>query len=116
MIVIDCLASLFEIKHGYGSHRQQPQNHGQYDELDPFLVVEEPSMMHGTHGEPPYGPIQPNTLSHLRADVPGLHLTAVLGHDPPNENGRSRPRPCHYPTPTGLPYQVEGGDHRFVKG
>src|SRR5262249_56794806 len=43
-------------------------------ELDPFLVVEEPSMMQAIHGEPPYGPIQPNTLSHLRADVPGLHL------------------------------------------
>src|SRR5215472_2989978 len=80
--LIERLASRSEIKHGYGSHRQQPQNHGQNDELDPFLVVREPSMMHAVHGEPPYGPIQPNTLSHLRADVPGLHLIAVLGHDP----------------------------------
>src|SRR5262249_30672742 len=46
----------------YGSHRQQPQNHGCNDEHDPFLVVEEPSMMHGIHGQPPTGPIQPKTL------------------------------------------------------
>src|SRR5215467_8805078 len=70
-------------------------------ELDPFLVVEEPSMMHAIHGEPPYGPIQPNTLSHLRPDVPGLHLIAVLGHDPPNENTEAVLDPCHYATPRG---------------
>src|SRR5262249_23920931 len=32
------------------SHRQQPQNHGRNDEPDPFLVVREPSVMHGIHG------------------------------------------------------------------
>jgi len=85
-------------------------------ELDPFLVVEEPSMMHAIHGEPPYGPIQPNTLSHLRPDVPGLHLIAVLGHDPPNENDRSRPRPLPLRYSPGLRYEVEGSEHRFVKG
>jgi hypothetical protein len=36
----------------YGSHHQQPQKHGRYDELDPYLVVREPSM-HTIHGQPP---------------------------------------------------------------
>jgi hypothetical protein len=38
----------------YGSHHQQPQNHGSDDEFDPLLVVREPSM-HATHGQPPSG-------------------------------------------------------------
>jgi len=33
----------------YGSHHQQPENYGQNDVLDPFLV-KEPSMMHAIHG------------------------------------------------------------------
>src|SRR6516164_8166518 len=52
--LIERLASRSQIKHGYGSHRQQPQNHGQSDVLDPFLIVREPSMMH-VHGQPPSG-------------------------------------------------------------
>src|SRR5215510_12647695 len=40
----------------YGSHHQQPQNQGRNDEPDPFLVVEEPSMMHGLHGQHSYRP------------------------------------------------------------
>jgi hypothetical protein len=36
----------------YGSHHQQPQKHGRNDELDPYLVVREPSM-HTIHGRPP---------------------------------------------------------------
>jgi hypothetical protein len=42
----------------YGSHHQQPQKHGRNDELDPYLVVREPSM----HGHP----VEHDTLSHLR--------------------------------------------------
>jgi len=75
-------------------------------------------MMHAVHGEPPYGPIQPNTLSHLRADVPGLHLIAVLGHDPGSHQmkmaGAVLPLPLRYSP--GLRYEVEGSEHRFVKG
>ena len=33
-------------------------------------------MMDAIHGQPPTGPIQPNTLSHPGADVLGLHLGA----------------------------------------
>jgi hypothetical protein len=41
----------------YGSHHQQPQKHGRYDELDPYLVVREPSMhmIEPIHGQPPSG-------------------------------------------------------------
>jgi hypothetical protein len=49
----------------YGDHHHQPQNHCRYDELDPCLVVREPSM-HPVHGQPPSrlprSP-NPNTLS-----------------------------------------------------
>jgi hypothetical protein len=47
------LASRSQIKHSYGSHHQQPQNDSRSDELDPFLIVREPSMMHAIHGQPP---------------------------------------------------------------
>src|SRR5215510_2039976 len=53
-MLIECLASRSQIKHGYGSHRQQPQNDNRSDVLDPFLIVREPSMMH-VHGQPPSG-------------------------------------------------------------
>jgi len=53
-MLIECLASRSEIKHRYGSHRQQPQNDNRSDVLDPFLIVREPSMMH-VHGQPPSG-------------------------------------------------------------
>jgi hypothetical protein len=36
-----------QIKLMYGSHHQQPQKQCRYDELDPFLVVREPSMHSG---------------------------------------------------------------------
>jgi hypothetical protein len=49
-----CLASRSQIKHSYASHRQQPQNDTRSDELDPFLIVREPSM-HVIHGQPPSG-------------------------------------------------------------
>src|SRR5262249_57878805 len=51
---LSSLASRSQIKHGYGSHRQQPQNDNRSDVLDPFLIVREPSMMH-VHGQPPSG-------------------------------------------------------------
>jgi hypothetical protein len=66
-------ASRSQIKLMYGSHHQQPQKHGRYDELDPFLVVREPSMhmIEPIHGQPPSrlpcSP-EPNTLSHPRVD------------------------------------------------
>jgi hypothetical protein len=54
----------------YGDYHHQPQNHCRYDELDPCLVVREPSM-HPVHGQPPSrlprSP-NPNTLSHLWFD------------------------------------------------
>jgi hypothetical protein len=43
-----------QIKLMYGSHHQQPQKDCRYDELDPFLVVREPSM-DPVHGQPPSG-------------------------------------------------------------
>src|SRR6516164_3785372 len=49
-------ASRSQIKPSYHSHRQQPQNDGQCDVLDPFLVVKEPSMMHAIHGQHSYRP------------------------------------------------------------
>ena len=41
----------------YGSHHQQPQKDCRYDELDPLLVVREPSMhmIEPIHGQPPSG-------------------------------------------------------------
>ena len=41
----------------YGSHHQQPQKDCRYDELDPYLVVREPSMhmIEPIHGQPPSG-------------------------------------------------------------
>jgi hypothetical protein len=61
-----------QIKLVYGSHHQQPQKDCRYDELDPFLVVREPSMhmIEPIHGQPPSGyhaPPKPNTLSHPRS-------------------------------------------------
>src|SRR5262249_43895616 len=53
-MLIECLASRSEIKHRYGSHRQQPQNDNRSDVLDPFLIVREPSTMH-VHRQPPSG-------------------------------------------------------------
>jgi hypothetical protein len=46
-----------QIKLMYGSHHQQPQKDCRYDELDPFLVVREPSMhmIEPIHGQPPSG-------------------------------------------------------------
>ena len=42
-------------------------------------------MMHGIHGEPPYGPIQPSTISHLRHDVlmpaPKTRQLISVGYD-----------------------------------
>jgi hypothetical protein len=57
----------------YGSHHQQPQKDCRYDELDPYLVVREPSMhmIEPIHGQPPSGyhaPPNPNTLSHPTVD------------------------------------------------
>jgi hypothetical protein len=52
--LIERLASRSQIKPSYHSHHQQPQNDSRSDELDPFLVVREPSMMH-VHGQPPSG-------------------------------------------------------------
>jgi hypothetical protein len=58
-----------QIKLIYGSHHQQPQKDCRYDELDPYLVVREPSMrmIEPIHGQASYrlpcSP-EPNTLSH----------------------------------------------------
>src|SRR4029450_10339317 len=62
-----------QIKLMYGSHHQQPQKDCRYDELDPYLVVREPSMhmIEPIHGQPPSGyhaPPNPNTLSHPTVD------------------------------------------------
>src|SRR6516225_12476376 len=76
--LIERLASRSQIKHGYGSHRQQPQNHGQSDVLDPFLIVREPSMMH-VHGQPPSGyhaPIE-QVITSSADDAPILHLSPL---------------------------------------
>ena len=61
-----------QIKLMYGSHHQQPQKDCRYDELDPLLVVREPSMhmIEPIHGQPPSGypcSPEPNTLSHPRS-------------------------------------------------
>jgi hypothetical protein len=48
------LACRSQIKLVYGDHHQQPQKDCRYDELDPFLVVREPSM-DPVHGQPPSG-------------------------------------------------------------
>src|SRR6266545_5336135 len=61
------------VKLRYGSHHQQSQKDCRYDELDPFLVVREPSMhmIKPIHGQPPSGyhaPPNPNTLSHPTVD------------------------------------------------
>jgi hypothetical protein len=52
--LIERLASRSQIKPSYDSHHQQPQNDSRSDELDPFLIVREPSM-HAIHGQPPSG-------------------------------------------------------------
>jgi hypothetical protein len=52
--IIERLASRSQIKHSHASHHQQPQNDSRSDELDPFLIVREPSM-HAIHGQPPSG-------------------------------------------------------------
>src|SRR5262249_61330118 len=57
------LASRSQIKHRYGTHRQQPQNDSRSDVLDPYLVVREPSMMH-VHGQPPSGYHDPSNRTH----------------------------------------------------
>ena len=64
---VDRSASRSQVKHRYGTHRQQPQNDNRNDVLDPFLIVREPSMM-DVHGQPPsgYHAVGQNTLSHLR--------------------------------------------------
>src|SRR5262249_46635456 len=72
------LASRSQIKHGYGSHREQPQNDGTYDELDPFLVVKEPSMMHDIHGQPSYRP-DPTGKS-LGLEMPPLNAASYSSH------------------------------------
>src|SRR5215475_3406321 len=59
-MLIECLASRSQIKHRYGSHRQQPQNDNRSDVLDPFLIVREPSMMH-VHGQPPPATMLPRS-------------------------------------------------------
>ena len=55
LILIERSAGRSQIKLMYASHHQQPQKHGRNDEDDPFLVVEDPSMMHAIHGQPPSG-------------------------------------------------------------
>ena len=63
-ILIARSASRSQIKLMYASHHQQPQNHGRNDEHDPFLVVEEPSMRHAIHGQPPSGYHAPPNQTH----------------------------------------------------
>jgi hypothetical protein len=78
----------------YGSHHQQPQNHGQNDVLDPFLVVKEPSMMHAIHGQHSYRPdptediiTEPElVLLRVRTPTPVDRVLAV----PQNNNGNGK--------------------------
>jgi hypothetical protein len=63
-ILIERSASRSQIKLVYASHHQQPQKHGRNDEHDPFLVVEEPSMRHAIHGQPPSGYHAPPNQTH----------------------------------------------------
>jgi hypothetical protein len=56
----------------YDSHHQQPQKHGRYDELDPFLVVKEPSM-HTIHGQPPSGYHASSNQTYYHETPPGIY-------------------------------------------
>jgi hypothetical protein len=62
--VTERLPSRSQIKQRYTGHHQQAQNDSRSDELDPFLIVREPSMMH-VHGQPPsgYHAVEQHTLS-----------------------------------------------------
>jgi hypothetical protein len=64
LILIERSAGRSQIKLMYASHHQQPQKHGRNDEDDPFLVVEEPSMRHAIHGQPPSGYHAPPNQTH----------------------------------------------------
>src|SRR5262245_21125171 len=76
-MLIECLASRSEIKHRYGSHRQQPQNDNRSDVLDPFLIVREPSMMH-VHGQPPSGYPCCKLTYHIYGSMTELEPVAYL--------------------------------------
>jgi hypothetical protein len=56
------LAHGSQVKLRYGDHRQQPQQHSRYDELEQFPMSKAP-----VHGQPPSA-IKQNTLSRLRFD------------------------------------------------
>jgi hypothetical protein len=72
----------------YDSHHQQPQNDSRDDELDPFLVVEEPSMMHAIHGQHSY---RPDPTEHI---ITGRELVLLRRRTPtpcrPTEQQRQR--------------------------
>src|SRR5262245_23012084 len=76
-MLIECLASRSQIKHRYGSHRQQPQNDNRSDVLDPFLIVREPSMMH-VHGQPPSGYPCSKLTYHIYGSMTELEPVAYL--------------------------------------
>src|SRR5262249_21822652 len=76
-MLIECLASRSEIKHRYGSHRQQPQNDNRSDVLDPFLIVREPSTMH-VHDQPPSGYPSCKLTYHIYGSMTELEPVAYL--------------------------------------
>jgi hypothetical protein len=99
LILIERSGSRSQIKLMYASHHQQPQKHGRNDEDDPFLVVEEPSMMHAIHGKPPSGyHAPPNPIHyHIYCRRPSLNLirtcipTPISGHPiAPSKQSRHR--------------------------
>src|SRR5262249_17663287 len=75
MPMIERSASRSQIKQRYASNHQQPQNDSRSDELDPFLIVGEPSV-HTIHGQPTSG-YPCSRTAHIitfTANVPSLHL------------------------------------------
>jgi hypothetical protein len=76
-------ASRSQIKLMYGSHHQQPQKDCRYDELDPLLVVREPSMhmIEPIHGQPPSGYHAPPNPIHY-------HILGLMADLEPSDFGR----------------------------
>jgi hypothetical protein len=87
--LIERLASRSQIKHRYRSHRQEPQNHGQSDVLDPFLIVREPSMM-DVHGQPPSGYPCCKLTYHIYGSMTELEPVAYLCKRQSPDNHMSR--------------------------
>jgi hypothetical protein len=77
LILIERSGSRSQVKLMYASHHQQPQKHGRNDEHDPFLVVEEPSMRHAIHGQPPSGYHAPPNQTHYHISCRRRSVTLI---------------------------------------